>query len=390
VPWFDAALYEVISVLDGRELVELPGPSLAGCDVDDPDCNRRDRVPRPYLTPTIDGQDYEVFQAVTWADASQQAKRFTTVVRWTYLDQELEEVFESERTATAAEAGDPTIPRVIQFSIGPSPMTLTEDGFTPQPLNVVVRFSQGVDSAQLRFYSVASTPTDAAGAVQLTERSITLVPEIFEDGKGVEFRGTVPAGGHVFPTGPRTFRAVGTLASEPHEGAASVSFIGGPYPATADPGVPDGVGDDDGGGEDEDGGSGEEPPTTPVALPSRPTFTPSLVCMDANHRFDVAVTVQVSVDGMTSTDHNVSLEYTANGSTRSERMVPVTPDAVSETGAPFQKVFAANTDHGFRVPNGNKTETSFTVRASRLSDGGSAGPVVSQTSLDIREKGKGC
>jgi prepilin-type N-terminal cleavage/methylation domain-containing protein len=398
VPWFDAAIYEaeaaaldpILSVLNGRELVEMPGPSLTGCAVDEPDCNRRDRVPEPYLTPSIDGREYEVWQAVTWADASQQAKRFTTVVRWTYLDETLEEVFESERTATAAEAGDPTIPRVIQFSIGPSPVALDEDGLAPIDLAVIVRFSQGVDSASLRFYSVDGPATAAAGSVQLVERTLSLTPTIFEGGKGVEYQGSVPAGAYIFPDGPRTFRAIGLLAAEPYEGAASVTFRDGPHAPTADPGAPDGVGTGEDGGEDGDVGTGEEPPATPVSIDGLPTFSPALVCMDANHRFITAVSVQVSVTGMTNADYNVSLEYTADGATRTEAMSPVNVGAVTHTGSTFQNVFAAGQDHGFRVTKGNETETSFVVRASRLSDGGSAGPVSSATSLIVREKGKGC
>jgi prepilin-type N-terminal cleavage/methylation domain-containing protein len=397
VPWFDAAVYTseadaldpILGVLGGRELVEMPGPSLVGCGVDELDCNRRDRVPRPYLTPEIDGRQYEVWQAITWADASQQAKRFTTVVRWTNLDDVLEEVFESERTATAAEAGDPTLPRVIQFSIGPSPVDLDGGGLATEPLDVIVRFSQGVDTATLKFYSVTSAPGDP---VQLEERTLSLTPTIFENSKGVEYQGTVPAGAYAFTKGPRTFRAVGMLAGDPYEGSASVTFQNGPFPATADPDAPDGVGTGDDGGDDDgdDGGTGEEPPPTPVAITSPPTVSPALVCQDANQRFDTAVTIQVSVRGMTNEDHNVALEYTAGGQTRTEVMQPVNVGAIDHTGSTFRKVLAAGQDHGFVVSNGNKTETSFTVFATRNSDGGSAGPVVSTTKLEVREKGKGC
>jgi prepilin-type N-terminal cleavage/methylation domain-containing protein len=402
IPWFDAAIYELEATaitgpdgiedqLDGRDLVLIAGPSASACPVGDPDCNRRERVPEARFETVVDGNEYEVFQAVTWSDADEQTKRFTTVVRWSLLDRTYEERFESERVATAAEAGDPTLPRVIQFQVGPSPMGLTPVDVDPMDRNigdisVVVRFSQPVDAAVLRFYSVGDPATDASGEVQLGQRTLSLTPRVFADnGKPIEFATTIAALAYRFPDGPRTFRAVGTLGAETFSGTTSMLFEDGSLPATADPDVEDGSGAPP---------APEPPPEDDEELPEPPgtavdvgevKLSQSAVCMDNQERFKSSLRVFVSVSGMTVEDHDVSMTYTANGLSRTQSLTPVTPTSISPAGATFEHVFAAGVDHGFRPQpgdgpgNGNMTDdkTTFTVTAKRRSDGGSAGPVSS-------------
>lgn len=413
-PWVDAAIYDgesgplldptdgIAPTLDGRDLVSLPGPSATDCDVTEPECNRRARVPRTVQTfdrsgLPVDDDDPDVYftalQAVTWTDGSQQTKRFTTVVRWELLGRQLEEVFESERTATAAEAGDPTLPRVVQFQVGPSPMGLSpQDASPPQrhlgDLNVVVRFSEPIDSAVLRFYQVKTPATDASGQIQLEEVVVSLTPALFDDttAKPYEFRTVLPAGTYRFPDGSRLFRAVGALGAETFAGATSASFTGGGLAPTPDPGSDD-VDPIDPPADPEDPVG--DPPAEEVSI-TDVTVTPISVCMDTEFRFAQDVTISANVRGMTVDDNDVSLGYeTQSLGAVSQAMQPRFPTSVSPSGAVFDVVLEAGKDHGFR-PQGSgsnaREQTSFKINATRRSDDGSAGPVLSATFTATRHK----
>lgn len=410
-PWFDAVLYEgelaeltndetgIVDDLDGRPLVTVPGPSLTGCDSDEPECNRRARVPRPYLRFDRNGVRvaddepafFEAFQAITWADGSEQVKRFTTVIRWEVLERELEERFESERTATAAEAGDPTLPRVVQFQVGPSPMNLhpddSEDDLRQRnigELRVVVRFSEPIDSAELIFYQAQTPATDASGNVQLQQVTRELTPELFDDvtGKPFEFRTTLEADTYRFPDGSRNFHVEGTLGTEKFRGTTSASFRGGGLPCTPDPDTDDAESDVCGEEEEEVEAGNGEPPAEPVRI-GTVTVTPSTVCMDAEFRFKEHVTISASVEGMTTEDYDVAVSYeTVSEGGANEGMQPLNPDLILPSGATFMWVLAEGRDHGFR-PQGagvnEREQVTFKINATRRSDDGSDGPVVSET-----------
>jgi hypothetical protein len=412
LPWWDAVVYDgelgpladptsgigatpsgTPTHIDGRELVRIIGPDPVGCSYGETGCNRRQRVPEAHFTIEIDGIEYEVFQAVSWADGASQVKRFTTVVRWEVLGRVIEERFESERAATAAEAGDPTLPRVIQFQVGPSPMRLvTPDATTidrnEQAIEVVVRFSEAVDSAELRFYTVKDPATDASGQVQLEERAVTMTPTVYDTatGKPVAFATTISALAYRFPDGQRTFRAIGSLGGDLFTGRTSMEFYDGTLPATPDPGSDDGGGEPEPDPEEpEDPDETTPPPAEPVAV-GTVTVSPTNVCMDADHRFLQTTVVSVTVTGMTDDDYDVSITYSANKLSQTQGMdAPVT---ISPSGSTFTTTFVAGKDHGFRVQgtsNNATDETKFTVTAKRRSDKGSDGPKTSTSSLIVSQ-----
>jgi hypothetical protein len=406
IPWHDAALYtgeldelEPLAepddagvplhdldldgeTFEGRPLVLLEGP--ASCPEGAPNCQpRRDHVPRASTTAPVDSADpsrgeYEIYQLVTWDDEALGIKHFTTIVRWTVLNRTLEERFDSQRAATPAEAGDPQRPRVIQFEVGPSPMALhtSETGpvdTTTGDLHVVVRFSAGVESATLRYYTLPAgwaagdpTPDDLVLVSEDMERNVT-DPE--NGALGLGWRFTIPAGSDRFPVGARSFRVSGVLGAETFGGATSAEFYGGTPVApvadpedTSDPG--DTIPEDPGGGD-------TEPPAQPVSLVN-PTLNRTTVCLDANDRFLKTVTIQVQVTGMTPDDYSVSMSYTANGEHRVESMQPVVDvAAISPAGTTFARTFQEKAEHRFR--NGDRTR--FTILASRSSDGMKAGPL---------------
>jgi prepilin-type N-terminal cleavage/methylation domain-containing protein len=370
------------AVGDARELVIIEGPSTLGCPADDLDCNRRDRVPRAYQVEVIDEQRYEIFQFVTWEAVDPQIKRFTTIVRWQVLNTIYEERFESTRAATGAEAGDPTRPRVIQFQVGPSPSGLDEEtGATQAPLNIVVRFSNPVGAASVRFFSLADPSyvddDEDAGILNLVSREVALTATIASGTGFIGFEGTIPAGAYRFPNGARGFQVVGTLGGEEFLGTTAVEFRDGPFGPADDDGttiVEPPVDDDD--------DASATPPAQPVTV-GTVTRSPGAICTDTDDRFATSVEVQVTVTGMTSTDYDVAVTYTVPGNeTRTEALLPVGgADAISPAGHVFSRTFAAGQSHGFVIPGGNNSshQTTFTVTASRRSDSASAGPVASST-----------
>ncbi|MFA9429167.1 prepilin-type N-terminal cleavage/methylation domain-containing protein [Egicoccus sp. AB-alg2] len=421
LPWQDAALYEdelealedapadvtaglVVAdgTFEGRELVLLEGPG--SCPPPPATCTaRRDLV--PYSVPpvmTLDGHDYEVYQYVSWDSVNDGIKHFTTFLRWQVMGQTVTQRFDSQRAATAGEAGDPLRPRVIQFEVGPSPMPLVApDGevtledprvdTATEPVNVIVRFSRGVQSAELTYWVIKdghyfpasdpdAEPPVIAPVPELQKATIAMTGTLADPEDPALFVGfnvTLPAE-HRFPNGPRTFRVTGTLNGEPYPGATTATFWSGtPFPQVLDP--------------EETGqeplppvvqpppGGGEGTPAQPVEL-SNALVSRTQVCLDANGRFYRAVKVDVLVKGMTPTDYSVRMQYTANKEQRVQAMEPPDPATVSPAGTVFSVTFPVGDSHGFK----KNDRTKFSITASRVSDGKSAGPIET-AQLTVRQ-----
>lgn len=382
LPWRNAVVYEddlealntagfdgltdtPVWMLDGQEIATLEGPDASP---------RREGVPFLVTPIEIDDRDYDVIRFVTWSDQPASIKRFTTIVTWSLYDRVYEERFVSERAATAAESGDPELPRVVQFDVGPPQVDLIyvgpdEPAQNEQEIQVTVRFSEGVDSASVDYGSVDVT-LDGGGSVDtlaLTEKALTLTPYITDPitGRYIAFRGTIPAGTRTFPNGTRSFEARGVLDGEVFFGRTSIEFEGGSIEPedvgeapTEPPPEPDPT---------------DPPPSEPIAINEVTISSPSTVCNDADDRLMTPVTITASVNGMTPADYDVSVAYSANGSPRSEAMTPVAPDTFALTNAIFTTTFSAGVDHGFRPVGNNDNqatdETDFIVTADRLTAG---------------------
>jgi prepilin-type N-terminal cleavage/methylation domain-containing protein len=382
LPWRNAVVYEndlealntagfdgltdtPVWALDGQEIATLEGPDASP---------RRQGVPLLVTPIEIDERDYDVIRFVTWSDQPASIKRFTTVVTWRLYDRVYEERFVSERAATAAESGDPELPRVVQFDVGPSRVQLIdvasdEPAQNEQEIQITVRFSEGVDSASVSYESVDVT-LDAGGSVDtlvLTEKSLALTPYITDPvtGRYIAFRGTIAAATRTFPNGTRSFKARGVLGADVFFGRTSIEFEGGSIEPedvgeapTEPPPPPDPT---------------DPPPSEPIAVNAVTISSPTTVCNDADDRFMKPVTITASVNGMTPADYDVSVAYSANGSPRSEAMTPVAPDTFALTNATFTTTFSAGVDHGFRPVGQNKNqakdETDFIVTATRLTAG---------------------
>jgi type II secretory pathway component PulJ len=420
-PGYDLVLKGLDSTFEGRPMVVVPGPSGCGGVPNAPCINRRDRMPLtfeqvPIDTADPDGPSYDVFRIVTWDDEDLGIKQFTTIVRWQVRDQVVEQRFDSQRAATAAEAGDPQRPRVIQFEVGPSPMQLSDGWYweadrPTEDLEVVVRFSRGVSDATIRFYNLSADlrypqPPPEGEPVPdpptLTESDLELTtlglgrdiadpddPNLF-----ITFSGTIPATTR-FPAGSRTFRVSGTLASMPgesFEGATTVEFVGGSgLGPVADPEDEHDPGTIDDNGEDDP----PQVPSEPVSLGSI-SLSRNNVCLDANDRFLRPVELKVRVMGLTTEDHSVTATYTADGTHRAEQMVPVTEagavsPTVSSSGTWFVLQLPQGQDHGFR----SRDRTRFTITARRAADRAMAGPMQS-AQFEVRKPnnpnapGQGC
>jgi prepilin-type N-terminal cleavage/methylation domain-containing protein len=396
LPWQDAVLYEDdVQALfddgfdgltegvapdggpewkfDGLDLVTIDGPGVAA---------RRDDVPLLVTPMEIDNRDYDVIRFVTWGNRAAGIKRFTTVVNWRVYDKDYEERFISERAATAAEAGDPELPRVVQFDVGPPTVQLVDNGLlepaqNERDLQITVRFSEGVDSARLYYRSV-----DVAldGAIVTSEKNLNLTSYITDPvtGKYIAFRGTIPALSRTFPNGTRAFEVRGALGSDTFNGRTSIEFEGGSIepedvgePAATPPPEPDPT---------------DPPPSEPIAINNVTISSPTTVCNDANDRFMKQVKVTALVNGMTPEDYDVSIAYSANGSPRSEEMLP-TSETFALTNAEFTKTFALGIDHEFRPVGQNKPqakdETDFIVTATRQSGGSPATKSTNPAKLTV-------
>jgi hypothetical protein len=259
----------------------------------------------------------------------------------------------------------------VQFQMGPSPMSLVYvDDLNPaqnaKDIDVVVRFSEGVDSAELAYRSVdVSYISELLNLELSSEKTLALTQYISEPGtgRGLAFRGTVPAESETFPNGTRPFIVRGTVGALTATGRTSMVFQDGSI-------EPEDVGEE---AEDPVDEGDEDTPTSSVPLKvNSVTLSRTNVCQKQNNdEFRSDVIVSTSIDGLTPADYVVTISYTAGGSPRSEAMIPAAPDTFSETGAIFTTTFAKNVDHGFR-PTGNnagdRDETSFTVTATRIGD----------------------
>jgi prepilin-type N-terminal cleavage/methylation domain-containing protein len=348
--------------IDGEEIVTILAPVA----------ERSDTVPELTTRETVDDRDFDVVRFVTWSDQAAGIKRFTTIVRWELYNRVYEERFVSERAATSAEAGDPELPRVVQFQMGPSPMRLTAvDAARPaqneKNIDIIVRFSEGVDDAELAYQPVSVTFEDDLPVYALApEKTLTLDRYISEPGtgRGLAFRGTIAAEAETFPNGTRPFIVRGTVGALTATGRTSMVFENGTI-------KPEDIGEpaDDTNDDDADGDTPIS--SVPLAVNSV-TLSRTNVCQRQNNdQFRSEVVVSASIQGLLPQDHVVTIAYTAGGSPRSETMTPVAPDTFSDTGATFTTTFAEGVDHLFR-PTGNsagdRDETSFTVTARRSGD----------------------
>lgn len=175
IPWEDAGIYaDVLPVLIDAELgvdatvspprfgtplaplVKLDAPDHSGClpAGKPPLCAHLTSVPEPYRPMTIDDIVFDVYTLVTAIDRTgdgfREIKRFTTIVRWSVLGTEYEQVFESERAPTAEEIGLEFIPEVL-FLAEPGLVPVSDDGRVTAPISLVARFNVGVTNVSVRY-----------------------------------------------------------------------------------------------------------------------------------------------------------------------------------------------------------------------------------------------
>jgi prepilin-type N-terminal cleavage/methylation domain-containing protein len=406
VPWNDAGIYEdeVASLepvgvttgspptFEGREVVTIPPPDET-CPIEEPGCARSPTVPRAYYTipnasePSPDGREYEIFQVVTWdGTGGAEVKRFTTIVEWNVGGRTVTERFDSERAATAGEAGDPTLPRVIQFQIGPSPMALidhpegTGRDLNSKSISVAIRFSEGVESATLHYVSVHERSSQASGKMQLRNEQLVLTRQIADPenpGLGVFFVGTIPELAHRWPNGPRPFRVEGKLGGSSFWGSGTMSFYDGTVLPHGDDGE---LLDDDGVGDDDAEGSGEVPAPEEDVEIEQVVVQGNPMCLHTNSGFRHDLKILAKIQGLQPLDHLVTATHTAGSSTVGH-LEPQAPDTFSSSGAWFELVLERGQFHGFSVGD----ETQFSIVARRPeSDGMGAGPVLSETVKFLR------
>ncbi len=345
---------------------------------------RDPNVPDPSYTLELDDRTYEVRQIVTWPDGgAAEVKRLKTIVSWSVFQRELTDSYSSERAATASEVGDPTRPRVINFLAGPKLSSLNSSDRNLESITVSVRFSQPVDSAELRYYHLASgTPEDDPADEALVLGTTTLTANVTIDEGKVGFTGEIPAEAHRFPDGIRILRVVGQAGTEEARGYTTIAFEGG----SIDP-IPDPDADeiDPGEGEDvPDTGDGDlEPPDRDVEI-TQVTLNTESVCLRANGRFDETLRVRARVAGLAEDDRNVTATYTNATQTVTGEM---SYKSSTENESWFELELLEGTDYGFEPGN----STTFDIQASRpQSDGQSDGPVISLPVDFLGHKAAGC
>lgn len=323
---------------------------------------------------TADGRDYELYQIVTWVDrtgdGNPDLKRLTAIVRWDVVGRPYEQVFVSDRAPSVQEAGDPAFPRLLQYDIFPRNQFLDDAGFSQQPIDVAVRFSQGVKDVQLRYYRVDEEETEdppvEPGQVVLEEAppvdfGLPLIgdPSDPDPEVGVYFTTVLPAGAGPFPVGARPIRVVATTADGETftAGSRNVTFHfengDAPYPATSDPGAEDDeIPDDD----------GEPSPTLDVtnlevAAPTNPVGLDNVtgsrvLCGDIVVSFDIS-------GGLEESD-TVRIDYFVGNQGNTPAFQALNP-TVSGGAANVSFTFEEGTDYGFR----NGTSTAFTANVRR-------------------------
>ena len=323
---------------------------------------------------TADGRDYELYQIVTWVDrtgdGNPDLKRLTAIVRWDVVGRPYEQVFVSDRAPSVQEAGDPAFPRLLQYDIFPRNQFLDDAGFSQQPIDVVVRFSQGVKDVQLQYYRVdeeeTGDPPVGPGEVVLEEAppidfGFPLIddPSDPDSEGGVYFTTVLPAEAGPFPVGARPIRVVATTADGETftAGSRDVTFHfengDAPYPATPDPGSGDEVPDD----------NGEPSPsldvTTPqVAAPANPVGLDNVagsrvLCGD--------ITVSFNISGGLEPEDDVVINYFVGNQGNTPASRTVTNLTVAGGAADVSFTFDKGTDYGFR----NGTSTAFTANVRR-------------------------
>ena len=355
---------------EGEEVVVLPGPGTDGRRTEVPSVHEPEGI-------VVDGRNYEVVRLITWNQRDPEIKRFTTIVRWRLYNRVYEERFFSLRAATASEAGDPERPRVVQFHVGPSPMELVDLGDSApaqnsEDIQILVRFSRGVNSATLRFQSVHVPPSPES--LVLHDRELALTPYITDDdGLHLGFYGTVPATSRTFPNGSWPFTVDGVLGADTFTGRTAMEFFGGSI-EQEDVGLEP--------SQDEEPVEDPDPDPGlylgPILIDSL-TFAPTTVCTNVDGHLVDDVIVTAFIRGLENNNAIVSIAYSTDGVPASQNMVADAPDTFGPDGATFRLVLEAGSSHGFvpRIQSGNseqqrRDETAFTVSASRIQGGGSA------------------
>lgn len=361
-----------------RPIATLPGPTVLGCTPGDAGCDRERFVPETYQE--LDrGNDeaYRIYSVVTWIDRSGNGivdvKRFTTIVTWEWLGRTYSERFDSERAATAFEAGDPTAVRV--YLTAPGTVFLDADNTIQAPFEVAANFTEPVSSASISFARL-NAAGDGLVAETIELAGVTPSP----DGPGfVRFAADVPlelSGPMRFATGVNIVRVQGEVfgLATPIDGAAGIRFVGGDIllsdvPAlpgdTAPPPDPVDPGDDD----------DLEVPTQDVAIVSASSSVTNVRLTGSGITCDIVITAQVQ--GLTTTNGTVSMSYNAGPNRPTVSMLAADPTNVSPAGTVFTGRLAAGSSHGWK---NNQPPVTFDLRAVR-SDGQEALRSVGPISL---------
>lgn len=410
--WSDAVLYQAEldrlssyglsssdanPTFDGLDVVVIPGPASAA--------DRRAFVPEPTSTVNRGGVEYDIDRILVWVDRDNDlindTKRFISFVTWPdgRIGTTTTRV-ESERVPVGADnvASGSGI-RVLQFDVGPDPARLHtanapyaghSDSHARDsnvaPIEVIARFSEGMDFAKLDFYRLDVLDLLTQETIFLTGSS----EEPAGSGKFTEWSTTIPAGAYRFPNGQRTFGLTGVRNSLAVGTTASVEFRDGTLPEAPDP-------------------VASPSPTVPPSPSPSPTGTPSPgvspapedvrlvpdsvgvngpICVDKQtDRLIKALTVTVTVQGLTPTDGGVTVTYThfpgGKAVTQTSNMVPSGSIVSSGTIFTFTRPVGSG-DPVFSPPTGNTVQTSFFVEASRPSDGQSAAKSSASITIDAK------
>jgi prepilin-type N-terminal cleavage/methylation domain-containing protein len=351
---------------EGRPIATLPGPTVLGCTPGDAGCDRERFVPETYQELERDDREaYQIYSVVTWIDRSgngiDDVKRFTTIVTWEWLGRTYSERFDSERAATAFEAGDPTAVRV--YLTAPGTVFVGEDNTLLSSFEVAANFTEPVSSASITFARL-NAAGDGLVAETIELAGVTPAPS----GPGfVRFSADVPTdlGGPMrLGTGVNVVRVSGQVfgLAETVAGAAGIRVVGGDIvlsdlPAlpgdTTPPPDPVDPGDDD----------DLEVPMQNVAIVTESSSVTNVRLTGSGITCDIVITAQVQ--GLTTTNGTVSMSYNAGPNRPTVSMLPADPTNISPAGTVFTGRLAAGSSHGWK---NNQPPVTFDLRAVR-SDG---------------------
>lgn len=362
-----------------QEVVLFPGPDNTGCPISDPTCGVVEDVRPAFEVVQNGGFDFELFRVFTWVDRSgdgvPDVKRLTSIVRWTALGREFEEVSTAERVATRGEAGDPTTVRMFT-NLGPLRTSLETDGFTTQDITALVRFTQPVQSARLEFYSVDSVSTDPdtdETIVTLALRSVPMVAGAQDPGGGagfIDFSLTLPQGAWRFTNGPRLFRFVGVPFGDPEiTTLRAIQFDGSDLEFVEDDlgeGIvepPDGPGDGDG----DDDGDTDFSALGPLGVSDVAVSRTTVGLTSPGARLGCPLRITALVSGTSDSVGTVTLGLQGPSQAATRTMTPTTTPVASGSQQ-YEYEFNQGQSYSFA----NNQTWRFTVTVTRPD--GSAGP----------------